>query len=117
MTQAMREKIAEMEQVVIAAMTCHGQYQVEDAGEHATEIVKAFLAIPEIKEGLELREKDKSGKLVELAEDQCPRLKRASHYQHGAHHIQRAAYEDAVEDMKEAGLRRVKACELSGYKD
>ena len=49
MTQAMREKIAEMEQVVIAAMTCHGQYQVEDAGEHATEIVKAILTDPEIK--------------------------------------------------------------------
>ena len=41
----------------------------------------------------------------------------AENYQHEAHHIQRAAYEDAVEDMKEAGLRRVKACELSGYKD
>ena len=62
--KTMREKIAKMEQVVIAAMTCHGQYQVEDAGEHATEIVKAFLAIPEIKEGQELLEKAESGKLV-----------------------------------------------------
>ena len=63
--------------------------------------VGAILAIPEIKEGLGLREKAKSGKLGELSEDQSlpPRL-----YWGGA-----GFTEEAVKnDMLRAGFRRVK---------
>ncbi len=43
-----------------------------------TDYVTAILAIPEIKEGQELREKAKSGKLVELDEDQRTPIERMS---------------------------------------
>ena len=67
----------------------------------ADSIAGRILAIPQIKEGQELREKAESGKLVELSEDQSlpPRL-----YWGGA-----GFTEEAVKnDMLRAGFRRVK---------
>ncbi len=42
--KTMRERVEHMEQLAISAMTCDGEYQVENAGEHATQIVKVLLA-------------------------------------------------------------------------
>ena len=56
----------------IAAAVLQGIKDTWEKGDQALtlEITRAILALPEIKEGQELREKAKSGKLVELDENQ-----------------------------------------------
>ena len=76
-----------------------------DVGGKAREVweteAKVILAIPEIKEGQELREKAESGKLVELDEDQ-----RASIYD-GHGEVLESAWDDLYHDPDNM-VRRVK---------
>ena len=67
--KTMRDEIAEHLIAYSYWLTSH----YESVGQNVLEADRragAILADPEIKEGQELREKAKSGKLVELAEDQ-----------------------------------------------
>ena len=68
-------------------------------------IIKFILAIPKIKEGLELLEK--ADKLVEL-DTSRPKFDRGNYYHYTAHHVERAAYDAGQEDMRDAGYRHVK---------
>ncbi len=110
--KSVEAQIAEMEQVVVSAMTCHGEYQVDDAGEHATEIVKAILSIE--RNGIPLKRVVglwEQGKLVQLDEDQrwpdnphdfTDRQRRLHFYE--CHDRCHAAEQEAAE---EAGFKRV----------
>ncbi len=71
--------------------------------------VDATLAAPQIKEGQELREKAKSGKLVELEDDQSTRfLDEHSTGRVGSMTWEREfAARRARDGMKDAGFRRV----------
>ncbi len=69
MTDKLREKIADHFMAYSYWLTSH----YESVGQNVLEAdrrAKAILAIQEIKEGLELREKAQSGNLVELDENQ-----------------------------------------------
>ena len=101
----MREKIAKGMYERMNPASKFLSWEELDVGGNARRVweaeADAILAIPEIKEGQELREKAESGKLVELAYDQSfpPAL-----YTGGD-----AFTEEAVQsDMVRAGFRRVK---------
>ena len=66
---------------------------------------KAILAIPEIKEGLELLEKAGSGKLVELANTQVKPALRADQLSSDDY---RRGYKHGQYEMESAGFRRVR---------
>ena len=74
------------------------------------ERTQAILDISEIKEGLELREKAESGKLVELGEDQSEPIMYEAWYWKLAPDCNNDStiYDYAKADMKAAGFRRVK---------
>ncbi|KKN14180.1 hypothetical protein LCGC14_0998890 [marine sediment metagenome] len=104
MTETAREQIAQLYMIPWAAAALEEGlgYKIKaEAQQFATKV----LAIPEIKEGQKLREKVKSGKLVELADTQVKPALRAD--QLSSDDYQRG-YRQGQYEMESAGFRRVK---------
>ncbi len=104
MTDKTREEIAEII-TRLRSVSCSIKGYEEEL--LINEVAKEVSAIPEIKEGQELLEKAKSGKLVELDRDQsCPDVLRVPGLTGAARRV--SLQLATQENMVLAGFRRVK---------